>query len=65
MYKGIYKNGEGFSDRTAGDAIKEADRPPEAVSWLIKTFHEIAALLGYEIVGRITIRDRKTKRIWR
>ena len=61
----MYKNREGYPDPTAGDAIKEADRPPEAVSWLIKTFHEIAALLGYEIVGRIVILDRKTKRIWR
>lgn len=61
----MFKNREGYPDPTAGDAIKEADRPPEEVSWLIKTFHEIAALLGYEIVGRIVIRDRKTKRIWR
>ena len=61
----MFKNREGYQDTTAGDAMKEADRPPEAVSRLIKTFHEIAALLGYEIVGRIVIRDRKTKRIWR
>ena len=61
----MFKNREGYPGPTAGDAIKEADRPPEAVPWLIKTYHEIAALLGYEIDGTIQIRDRKTKRNWR
>lgn len=60
-----HKNGERYRDPTAGEAIKEADKVPDNVSWLIKIFHQIAGLLGYEIVGRIVIRDRKTKRIWR
>lgn len=41
------------------------EHPPEAVSWLIKTYKELASLMGFEVVGRITLRDRKTKREWR
>lgn len=61
----MHKNSEGYSDPTAGKAISSADKPPEAVLWLIKTFKEIASLMGYEIVGRVTLRDKKTKREWR
>lgn len=61
----MHKNSEGYPDPTAGKAISTADKPPEVVSWLIKTFKEIASLMGYEIVGRVTLRDKKTKREWR
>ena len=61
----MHKNSEGYSDPTAGKAIGAADKPPEVVSWLIKTFKEIASLMGYEIVGRVTLRARKIKRAWR
>lgn len=60
-----YKNHEGYRDPTAGEAIHEADKEPDNIHWLRKTFREIAGLLGYEIVGRVVIRDRKTKRTWR
>ena len=61
----MFKNGEGYRDPTPGEANKEADKEPDNIRCLRKTFREIAGLLGYEIVGRITIRDRKTKRTWR
>ena len=61
----MHKNSEGYSDPTAGKAISSAVKPPEVVLWLIKTFREIASLMGYEIVGRVTLRDKKTKREWR
>lgn len=61
----MMKNKEGYPDPTAGKAIHEADKTPETVCWLIKTFKDIAALVGFEIVGRITLRDKKTKREWR
>lgn len=60
----MHKNGEGYPDPTAGKAIREADKPPEAVSWLVKTYKELASLLGYEITGRIHFRDKKTGREW-
>ncbi|MDO4295038.1 MAG: hypothetical protein Q4D90_02630 [bacterium] len=61
----MYRNHEGYADPTQGEAIRAADTPPEAVSWLIKTYKELASLMGFEVVGRITLRDRKTKREWR
>ena len=65
MTKLAYKNHEGYRYPTAGKAIHEADKEPDDIRWLRKTFHEIAGLLGYEIVGRVVIRDRKAKRTWR
>lgn len=61
----LYRNKEGYTDKTAGYAIKAADAQPENVTWLINTIRQLAHLLGYEIVGRITIRDRDTGREWR
>ena len=60
-----HKNGEGYPDHTAGDAIQAADRPPEHVVWYIKTAKDIASLIGLEVVGRIRIKDKKTGREYR
>ena len=46
MTKLAYKNHEGYRDPTAGKAIHEADKEPDDIRWLRKTFHEIAGLLG-------------------
>lgn len=61
----LYRNKEGYTDKTAGDAIKAADAQPENVTWLINTIRQLAHLLGYEVVGRIIIRDKDTGREWR
>lgn len=61
----LYRNKEGYMDKTAGQAIRAADQRPENVRWLIDTFHQLAHLLGYEIVGRVTIKDRDSGREWR
>lgn len=59
------KNKEGYPDPTAAAAIREADQPPEHVRWFRKTVKEIAGLIDLEVVGTITVRDRKSKRMWR
>lgn len=61
----MYKNHEGYPDPTAGRAVHDADRPPEDVRELIKMMHNFAHLVGYEVVGRITLRDKETGREWR
>lgn len=61
----MYKNKEGYPDPTAGKAVSAADRPPEAINWMLGIFREIASKLGFEIIGRITFRDRSTGREWR
>lgn len=62
---GLYKNGEGYADLTAGEAIREADKPPEQVVWFVKTVKAIAQIFDLEIIGRIHIRDKKTRREYR
>ncbi len=59
------KNGEGYADPTASEAIRAADTPPKDIRWLIKTYREMAHLMGYEIVGRIALKDKDTGRTWR
>ena len=61
----MYKNSEGYSDPTAGKAIKEADMPPKDVIDLVKAFKSIASIAGYEITNRIWFKDRETGREWR
>lgn len=61
----MYKNSEGYSDPTAGQAITEADTPPKTVSELVKAFKSIAGLAGYEITNRIWLKDKETGREWR
>lgn len=56
------KNGEGYPDPTAAEAIDEADRTPERITWFIKTVKSIAALVDLEVISRIQIRDKSTGR---
>ena len=56
------KNGEGDPDPTAAEAIDEADRIPERITWFIKTVKSIAALVDLEVISRIQIRDKSTGR---
>ncbi|HJB08010.1 MAG TPA: hypothetical protein H9716_09135 [Candidatus Enterocloster faecavium] len=56
----MYKNKEGYLDPTAGDAIREADRPPEDLSRAIRLMKFAADCQGFEVIGRIWLRDKKT-----
>ena len=60
----IQKNKEGYPDPTAGQAVQEADRQPEKISWYIKTIKDLADIVDLEIIGYVHVRDKKTKRIW-
>lgn len=61
----IHKNKEGYPDPTAGEAIREADKPPEHVNWFIKTVKSLADLMDLEVVGRIVVTDKRTRKIYR
>lgn len=59
-------NSEGYLDPTACEGLKnvikqEAERDKK-ISLLIHIFRDISFLAGFEIVGRITLRDKKTGR---
>ena len=60
----IHKNKEGYPDPTAGQAVHEADKQPEKISWYIKTIKDLADIVDLEIIGYVHVRDKKTKRIW-
>lgn len=64
----MYKNQEGYSDPTPGAAFsnilrEERQRDAESlatISRLIPVMKQTAELAGFEVVGRITLRDKGT-----
>lgn len=60
----MYKNGEGYPDPTAGEAVREADRLPRPVREVIYALRTVASLAGFEIVGRIHLVDKITGKEW-
>lgn len=70
----MHKNAEGYPDPTAGAAlsnIRKEQRQQEeaerlaAISRLIPVIKQVAELAGFEIAGRITLRDKKTGKEYR
>lgn len=61
-------NGEGYKDPTAEKAIKRAEkekRPPKSILELVYVLKNVASLTGYDIIGRIHLRDRRSGEEWR
>lgn len=70
----MYKNAEGYSDPTPGEAmsnIRKEQRQQESaerlavISRLIPVMKQTAELAGFEVVGRITLKDKETGREYR
>jgi len=69
----MYKNAEGYPDPTAGAACENIEREQwqqeakrlTAISRLIPILKQTAELVGFEVVGRITLRDKETGREYR
>jgi hypothetical protein len=68
---GTYKNKEGYPDPTAGMALQEVRREerhkeynPEVTN-IITILKQIISLTGFELVGRITLRDKETGKEYR
>ena len=70
----MYKNAEGYSDPTPGEAmsnIRKEQRQQEAaerlavISRLITVMKQTAELAGFEVVGRITLKDKETGKEYR
>lgn len=51
------KNNEGYTDNTAGQAIKNAEKMPYHIYEIYKALERIASLHSLEIIG---LKDRKT-----
>ena len=58
-------NGESYRDPTADKAVKHTDHTPEPVMKVIYLLRDIAGLAGFEIVGRICLRDKTTGKEYR
>ena len=61
----LKRNGSGYYDPTAEKAIKTIVANEKKVTKLIKTIQAVAHLAGYEIEGRIVLRDKKSGEVWR
>ena len=66
---GIKRNAEGYADPTAAAGmsriIREENEPQWRVNTLIASIKGFLAVAGFEMVGRIVIRDKKTGREYR
>lgn len=70
MYRGNdpRRNASGYVDLTAHEAIRNVDREADAEARfkkLLTTIFCICDLAGFRIESRLTIRDKKTGKIWR
>lgn len=68
---GGHKNSEGYPDPTAGMAIQEVQKEEKrkeynpAVTTLITMLKQIISLAGFELVGRIVLKDKETGKEYR
>lgn len=64
-----WQNSEGYSDPTAFEAlqtiIKEESELEKKVNFVIKVLKFIIRESGFELIGRIEIRDTKTGRVFK
>jgi hypothetical protein len=64
-----YKNCEGYSDPTAGVAMGHVKKEEQDIDKLnhkvIQSFRLLVDLAGFEIVGRVTLKHKKTGRIFK
>lgn len=67
--KDLKRNGSGCSDPTAYEAIKKVDNDrlleSDRFHNLLDTLFYITELAGFEIEGRLVLKDTKTGKVWR
>ena len=59
------KNIEGYSDPTASKAIAEISLEERQVHHLIHVFRDVAALAGFEIIGRVTVKHKESGKVFK
>ncbi len=59
------KNHEGYSDPTAYEAIKNTDVDDERFHKLLHTIFYLCELAGFQIEGRVILKDTQTGKVWR
>lgn len=58
----IMKNGEGYSDPTASQAINNASKIPKYIKEIFRALNTVASIHSLEITE---MRDKKTGRVYR
>lgn len=58
-------NGSGCKDLTAYEAIKNIDKTDNLVNGLIKTVKSLVDICGFEIIGRIGLRNKVSGKEYR
>lgn len=65
----VYKNCEGYADPTVGMAIGTVKKEEQDIEKLnhkvIQSFRLLVDLAGFEIVGRVTLKHKKSGRIFK
>ena len=65
----MMKNSEGYYDPTAYNSTKDLIREENEISHrnheLIQLFRQIVNLAGFEIVGRVTLKHKRTGKIFK
>ena len=61
----LRKNGEGYQDPTAYKGMQTTVDLESKVAFLIKVLKFIIRSAGFELVGRIVIKDKETGKVFR
>lgn len=65
MDQELKRNGSGYVDPTAQKAITHLQEKQKRVSRVIENLKNAANIAGFEIEGRITLKDKRTGEIWK
>ena len=63
--KDLMKNGSGYPDYTAYQAIKQAEMERERFRKVLGCIFRICELAGYSVEERIVLKDERTGRVWK
>lgn len=61
----LKRNGSGYVDPTAYTAITNIEVEEKNLHMLLKHIKYICNLAGFEVVGRITLKNYKSGRVWK
>ena len=61
----LKKNGEGYQDPTAYEAIKNVDGDQERFNKLLRLIFGLCDMAGFHIEERIVLKDKQTGRVWK
>ena len=59
------KNNEHYNDKTPHDAMKNINDEGRRFFKFLHTIFYLADLAGFEVQGRIVLKDKKTGKVWR